>query len=1018
MHIWEDPSLLSRGRRPPRSHFIPRGPDDGTNVRAESSRRCSLNGRWKFHYAAAPAEAPAGFERPGFDDAGWKDLPVPSCWQMHGFGRPHYTNVVYPFPVDPPRVPSENPTGCYRRAFFVPPRWEGLRKHLRFEGVDSFFEVWVNGRPIGFSKGSRLPSEFDITDAVEPGDNLLAVRVLQWSDGSYLEDQDMWWLSGIFREVALLARPTAHMGDLVVRADLDDRYEDGVLSVNATVRNDDAAGRSGALECALLDAQGDTVWESARAQPWRAGAGAEATVEITAQIPGVARWTAETPNLYTLVTRLQDDDGEILETATLRTGFRRVEIRDGNLRVNGTPILFRGVNRHEHHPDHGRAVPIEWTESAVRLMKQHNINAVRTSHYPNDPRFYDLCDEYGLYVIDEADLECHGFCFTDWNRLSDDPAWEAAYVDRMERMVRRDRNHPCVILWSLGNESGFGRNHRAMAERARALDATRPIHYEGDREAEVADVLSRMYTPVERCIEIAQEPGWTRPFILCEYAHAMGNGPGGLQEYQDAFYAHRRLQGGFVWEWMDHGIRRRTADGREYFAYGGDFGDQPNDGHFVIDGLVFSDGRPSPGLIEYKKVIEPVQVEWADAAAGRLRVVNRHDFLSLTYLDSAWTVTIGGRLVRRGSLGRLKIPAGRAKELALEPFEPLPGEAEEEAWIRVTFTLAEDCIWAPKGHVVAWTQLPYPIRPARPVAAKPRRAAEPPPVVEKETPAEWRLRAGDTAWVFDRARGRLASWTTAGRELMRPGPRLTFWRAPIDNERVGGQGSKVWAAWTAARLNALQHRVDEAILEPGGESAVALRVRARIAPPAGVIGYRCEYRYRFTSDGAMVLSVAGEPEGAWPELLPRIGLEMTLPDDLDFVTWYGRGPGECYADSHQANAVGIYSARGAELFTNYVRPQENGNRCDVRWVRMADPRGAGFEARGSELLNFSAHRFTAEDLTLAAHTCELTPRPEITLHLDHRQNGLGSASCGPALAPAYRLTATPFRFEIHFRPIH
>ncbi len=1042
MHFWEDPSTLHRNRRPPRAHFIPRGPDDGLQPLDESSRRLSLNGVWKFHYAATPAETPADFFATEFNDREWSALPAPSCWQMHGYGRPHYTNIAYPFPLDPPRVPTENPVGCYRRVFQRPASFEGRRIHLRFEGVDNCFEVWMNGRPIGMSKGSRMPAEFDVTEAVRDGANVLAVRVLQWSEQSYLEDQDMWWLSGIFRDVALLARPAAHIADAAIRTELDDAFREARLIGDLEVRNDGDAAASGRVVCELLDAAGRAVWPRPKTLSWSANAGESARLRLSGAVSAPALWTAETPRLYTLVLRLEGADGEIAETVPFRVGFRRVEIKDGNLRVNGRRILFRGVNRHEHHPDLGRAVPYEWMAEAVRTMKRHNINAVRTSHYPDDPRFYDLCDEYGLYVIDEADLECHGFCYTDWNRLSDDPAWQAAYVDRLERMVLRDRNHPCVILWSLGNESGFGRNHEAMAARARALDPTRPIHYQGDQKAKVADVMSQMYTPIEKLIEYAKEPDATKPFILCEYGHAMGNGPGGLKEYQEAFYAHRRLQGGFIWEWMDHGIRRKTPDGREYFAYGGDFGDEPNDGNFVIDGLVFPDGTPSPGLIEYKKVIEPVRVEWRDTKTGVLRVTNLHDFLSLDYLNAQWTITVGERALHQGSLGRLKIAAGRAKDVPVPAPAPLileparvshfrrceiadgegggaekTGKGTPEAWLKVTFTLAEDTVWAPAGHVVAWTQLPWPVLEQRTEARRPASPAKPPPIlVERDDAAVLRVRAGDTAWTFDRVRGRLMEWSSAGRALTLAGPRLTFWRAPIDNERVGG-GAKLSRAWREAGLHWLQHRTDDFRVAARPNGALQVEVKSRIAPPVHAHAFDGVYRYELSPDGTMSLRVSGVPVGTWPEMLPRIGLELTLPNDLDHFRWYGRGPGECYSDSHQASAIGVYSARVDELYTPYVCPQENGNRCDVRWVRAADLRGFGLEALGAPPLNFSAHRFTTEDLERARHTCDLTPRPDITLHLDHRQNGLGSRSCGPGPLPPYQLKPEPFEFAVRFRPV-
>ena len=1012
MNDWENPLLVAKNRLPPRAWYLPRAPQDPPGYDAPSSRRLPLNGRWKFFLAPSPLEAPQNFCAPHFDDRDWPELPVPSCWQMHGFGRPHYTNLHYPFPLDPPRVPSENPTGCYRRWFEIPDSWSAYRKHLRFEGVDSFFDVWVNGSYVGLSKGSRLPAEFDITDHVRPGANLLAVRVLQWSDASYLEDQDMWWLSGIFREVAILARPTAHLWDCVFDADLDDGFANGIFRGQLAIRNDAGQRQSGRVACTLYDAAGQPIATLPHAAEWRADAGTTASVECQTVVRTPARWTAETPHLYTVQVQLYDEQGVEQEVVISRVGFRRVEISGGLLRVNGVPILFRGVNRHEHHPDHGRAVPYDWMVQAVRMMKQHNINAVRTSHYPNDPRFYDLCDEYGLYVMDEADLECHGFVRTDWDRVSDDPAWQTAYVDRMERMVIRDRNHPCIVMWSLGNESGFGSNHLAMATRTRALDR-RPIHYEGDRHACVADVLSQMYTPVDKLIQIAREPRAQKPFLLCEYAHAMGNGPGGLKEYQEAFYAWPRLQGGFVWEWMDHGIRRRTADGREYFAYGGDFGDEPNDGNFVIDGLVFPDGTPSPGLIEYKKVIEPVAVEWAEASRGRLRILNRHDFLSLSHLRATWTITIGERVIRSGELPRLNTPAGASEEISLPDSGAL--ETAEEAWLNLTFALAAASPWAPAGHVVAWAQLPWPTRrPSRPSSAQAMSPGNDEVRIREPSPALLILTSGHSTWEFDRVRGRLTRWIVGGRTLLCAGPRMTFWRAPIDNERVGG-GAGVLQSWLQAGLHALQHRTDAVEIERTEADQVIVSVRSRIAPPIHPHAFHVVYRYTVQGDAVWTLEVDGWPSGAWPEMLPRIGLEMDVPAELNHVSWYGRGPGECYSDSCQAGAIGVYHASVDELYTPYVRPQENGNRMDIRWVALTDENGRGWIVECPEPLNFSVHRFTPEDFAAARHTCDLHPRPYLRLHIDYRQNGLGSASCGPGPLPAYRLPPQPFRFRVRMQ---
>jgi beta-galactosidase/beta-glucuronidase len=1015
---WENPGVLQRGRLAPRAAFVP-FPDVRTALgyeRAASQRWLSLNGVWKFHYAPTPAEVPSGFEAEGFDSSAWGELPVPSCWQLHGYGAPHYTNVQYPFPVDPPRVPTENATGCYRRTFVLPAAWRGQRVHLRFEGVDSAFHVFVNGHEVGYSQGSRLPAEFDLTAVVRPGMNVLAVRVYRWSDGSYLEDQDMWWLSGIFRDVYLLARPNTHISDFVVRTDLAAAGARAAVALRISLRGHTTPWR-GSCRAELLDEEMRPVAQalvpvdlSAAPPP------TETTVELELPVAAPHLWSAEDPYLYHLTLSLSDGTGRTAEAVAQRVGIRTVTIEDGLLKVNGRRVLFRGVNRHEHHPDLGRTIPLAHMVQDVVLMKRHNINAVRTSHYPDDPRFYDLCDRYGLYVIDEADLECHGMAEAgDWNRLSDDPEWTAAYVDRVERMVQRDRNHPCVILWSLGNESGFGRNHVAMADWVHAHDPTRPVHYEGDREARVADVFSTMYTAVDELVRLGARTDLQKPHILCEYAHAMGNGPGGLQEYQQAFATYPRLQGGFVWEWLDHGIRRRTADGRTYFAYGGDFGDRPHDGNFVIDGLVSPDRVPSPGLCEYKKVIEPVRVEAVDLRRGRFRIHNLYDFISLDHLRLCWTLESGGVPVASGSLSLQGIGPGESGERWLPPLPP----TAPPAYLRLTLVLAQDTIWAPAGHEVAWAQFPWDPAAAdadsAPAGAPPCRHAWSGERVSVEAEGSTLvLRAADGVFVFDRTLGRLLTWTASGVRLIRSGPVLDFWRAPTDNDIRGALRE-----WRRARVDQLQHRVDDCRWDRSdGGQRVRLTVAVRIAPPSLAWGLSCVYTYAVHAQGDLEIAVAGTPSGEGaPATLPRIGLCLALPAEFDRVAWFGRGPGESYADSRAAARFGLYRRTLDELYTPYVFPQENGNRSDVSWVAFTNALGMGLAALGEPRLQFSAHRFTAQDLNDAGHTHELVPRSELTVHLDLAQHGLGSASCGPDVLPPYRLRTAPFSFAVRLRPV-
>ncbi|MCE5279585.1 MAG: glycoside hydrolase family 2 TIM barrel-domain containing protein [Planctomycetaceae bacterium] len=1018
MNDWENPGLTNRNRRPPRAYFFPHA--DAVSAascdKGLSPRVMLLNGVWKFHYDSCPAAAPEGFEAAGFDASAWDDIRVPCSWQMLGYGRPHYTNVAYPIPVDPPRVPSENPTGSYRREFVVPKEWKGQVIRLRFEGVDSAFHLWVNGQAVGFSKGSRIPAEFDITSLVKPGRNVLAVRVYQWSDGTYCEDQDMWWLSGIFRDVLLTAHPRQHIEDVQVWTDLDGSYADGALHVQAQLAG---GGKGAALEAQLLDASGKKV--AARSSEIVA----LDEIPLKLNVKDVEKWSAETPYLYTLLLTLKDSGGEVLEVVPQRVGFRKVEIKDGVFRVNGQAIKLKGVNRHEHHPDLGRAVPLETMLQDVLLMKRHNINAVRTSHYCDDPRWYDLCDEYGIYLVDECDLETHGFCYIkDWKgNPANDPAWEMACVDRMERMVARDRNHPSVIMWSLGNEANFGCNHKAMAARSREMDPTRPVHYEGDGGVMVADVYSRMYSHIDHVKKVGEgkEPidlgdGASMryaqyPFFLCEYAHAMGNGPGGLLEYwEECIWAYERLMGGCIWEWVDHGIRRRTADGREYFAYGGDFGDEPNDGNFVCDGLIFPDRRPSPGLTEYKKIIQPVKIEAVDLAKGEVRITNRHDFLGLDYLTMSWSIAADGKVIQSGTMAAPKIKPHASRNVTL-PYEMPKGQPGVDYRLMIAFTLGQDTLWAAAGFEVAWEQFALPVKTAA-VAAVPVKTM--PPVRLTRDGNSVTVSGNDFEIAFDALSGTISRWVAAGQSLLRTGPKLNFWRAITDNDR----GWDNAGSWRNAGLNRLHHRLDALeAKELAGGKAARVSVVSRIAPPVAGHALLCRYDYTITGDGQMRIDVSGELQGELPPTLPRIGLQMTLPLGLDRVSWYGRGPGECYVDTKQAQRYGLWRAGVDELYTPYIMPQENGNRTDVRWVSLTDTRGAGLLAVGAPELNFSVHRFTTQDLDAARHTHELTPRDFLTLNLDYRHNGIGTGSCGPGPWDRYLLKSGPFQFAMILQPI-
>ncbi|MFI6875292.1 glycoside hydrolase family 2 TIM barrel-domain containing protein [Streptomyces sp. NPDC050400] len=932
---WEDltPGV---GLRPPRVAPMP-----------SDAARLDLGGTWSFRLSPT-ADAPLDFlAGPAPADPAWSPLPVPSHWVLHGHGTPRYTNTAYPFPIDPPHVPDANPTGDHHRVFDLPAGWRQDGTVLRFDGVDSCFKVWLNGRELGMSKGSRLPSEFAAGTALRTGRNHLAIRVHRWSSGSYLEDQDMWWLPGVFRDVTLLERPADGIDDFFVHAGYDHERRLGHLRI-------------------------DTPLPARVSVPELGLHGHPAGEPVT--LPGVAPWSAEQPRLY---------DAELTsagERVRLRIGFRTVAVVDGRFTVNGRPVLLRGVNRHEHDPDHGRALTVDTMRADLLLMKQHHVNAVRTAHYPPHPAFLDLCDELGLWVVDECDIETHGFIHAAWegNPL-DDPSWRPMLLDRMRRMVERDKNHPSIVIWSLGNESHAGENLASLEAWTRDRDPSRPLHYERDRTYRHSDFYSLMYAPVADVDRIGRRaedaPPETEglpaleerrrglPFLLCEYAHAMGNGPGSLEDYQEALERHPRCAGAFVWEWIDHGFRRTTEDGREYFAYGGDFGDRPHGGTFCVDGLIRPDRTPSPGLAAYRKAVEPVRMA-IDLAAGRVSVRNRYDVRDLAHLRFLWTLEVDG--VPRAQ-GELKTPDVAARDTGELPVPDLPAVGGGEAWLTVRAVLAADEPWAGAGHEIAWAQARLP-RSLAPTAARPSRPAAPPPL---------------------------------------DGPHLDVWRAPTDNDRGMGDNS-VLRTWRAAGLDRLVPRT----LAPGV---------VRHAPeglPHGLV-----LRHMWTAEGdALRLAVEIVPDGPWRDLtLPRAGIRFTLPGTLQRVRWYGKGPGEAYPDSEQASRVGLFTSDLAGLQTPYVVPQENGRRAAVRWAELTDPAtGTGLRVEAADPdrpFGLTVRPWSTEALEAAAHPCDLVPDGQVHLHIDVGQYGLGSASCGPGPLEEHQLRASGRSFALLLRSV-
>ncbi|MFJ3319916.1 glycoside hydrolase family 2 TIM barrel-domain containing protein [Curtobacterium sp. NPDC086286] len=971
----------------------------------------SLDGEWDFRWSPV-ADVP----EPGPEDE-WGTIPVPAHWVLHGHGAPSYTNLQYPFPIDPPHPPEENPTGDYRRTFDVPTSFDAAaRVLLRFDGVESHFRVWVNGVLIGWSTGSRLATEFDVTSVLRPGSNEVRVRVHQWSAASYLEDQDQWWLPGIFRDVTLLARPTAPIDDVFVRAGWT-----AVLG-SAASAGTAASGRpstgTGTISFPTVDAAFPVRFTVPALGVDVSWASDDEVGPIT--VEGVEPWSAELPTLYdaTLSTGTAAGGSAGGETVSLRLGFRTVSIEGDRFLVNGERVVFHGVNRHETHPVRGRVFDEEHARADMALMKRNNVNAIRTSHYPPHPRVLDLADELGFWVILECDLETHGFIFTGWaGNPSDDPAWRDAYLDRIARTVERDKNHASIVMWSLGNESGTGRNLAAMSQWVHDRDDERPVHYEGDYTGAYTDVYSRMYpslqetesigggpeTPLLGCGPAEAARQRSKPFIHCEYVHAMGNGPGQIAEYEALVDKYPRLHGGFVWEWRDHGLLAHTPDGRPYHAYGGDFHEVVHDGNFVMDGLVLPDDTPTPGLAEFAAVVAPIRLSASDTT---VLIENRYHSASTAGLRFHWTLSRNGVVEHEGWFSP-GVVAARSSATVPVPDEVLvaataalaPGD---ELWFDVRAELAGPTSWADTGHVLARTQTL--------VASR-----------EADVP-----RASGQGWDGDRlgdgtfsARGDLVSWK--GHEVA--GPRLELWRAPTDNDSLASQGGYETAdpvlthgvgdpdappsatRWRERGLDRLTHRLVSVSRTDSG-----LEQRVRVA--AANSGWGVDVTHRWTlTDAGLLLQTDAVPFGAWDVTWPRIGVRFDLPASLadSDASWFGTGPLESYADSSHAARVGRFSAPVRSLGVEYSMPQETGHRPSLRELSVGP---FTVSTVGSHRAGFTLSPWTAQQIGRAMHPYELPVSEHLYLYLDAAQHGLGSRACGLDVLPEHQLWPQAFSWSV------
>lgn len=1006
MKTWENHQIDGINRMPARAHFLtfPSKEKALLNNNRYTHAFKNLNGVWKFMFLDAPEYSPEGFFNSDFDVTKMDDITVPGNWQLQGYGKMHYSDLWYNFPINPPYVPTENPTGIYKRTFFVEESYRDKKIIIRFCGVDSAYHLWINGKEVGYSKVARNESEFDITDFIRVGEeNDVTVRVYQWSDGTYLEDQDMWWESGIFRDVELIGVPKDGINDYKVIADLDDEYKNGIFKVEAFLRTTKEVN----VTFELVDAGENTVFT-------KTVVAKEGKACIDEVIADVNHWTAETPYLYKLFMTVEDD-GQIIEVIPQNVGFRNIRLNGETFLVNGVAIKFKGVNRHDYSPQNGRVVSREEIEKDIILMKQFNINAIRTSHYPNSYYLYDLCDEYGMYLIAETDLECHGFELTgDYKWITDDPSWELAYVSRMTRMIERDKNHPAIIFWSLGNESAFGCNFRKMTDVAHEMDPTRLVHYEGDFDVESADVYSTMYTWIENpkkpylMKDIIEKS--KKPHIHCEYCHAMGNGPGNLKDYQDLVYAHDKLQGGFVWEWFDHGIESFTESGEKYYRYGGDFGDDPSNKDFCIDGLIMPDRTPSPGLYEYKKVIEPITTTAVDIQKGIINLLSRYDFANLDRFNLVYKVMEDDVILQTGFMAVPSIEARANRDITL-PYDLSAIKVKPGAhyYVNISYQLREDTRYASSGHELATAQFELPLY-KEGIVIRPEGILN----VEKEH-TTLHVKGANFSLDFNLVNGNLMNIVRDGMQVLSKGPRLTLWRAPISNDmEIIDKLKKVYFLH-------LEHEVVMNIDYHMEGNILKVEVDTINSTTNSAWHFKTKYVYTVCPSGDILIDVEGTPSGRVdlaPDMLPRIGVSMHLDKSMEHVRYFGMGPGENYADSKEAAQMGLYANTVDGLFTNYVIPQENGNHMGCKWVSMTNDRGMGLLASTEGDFNFSASWYEDKDLDDAKHTCDLVKRDYIVFNVDYKQNALGTNSCGQWQLDKYRAKFEDFKLSFRLTPFN
>jgi beta-galactosidase len=1002
---WENPKIIEQNKEKPHATFMLF--DNAADVKADdyskSSWHKSLNGIWKFVYTDKHANRIPDFYRTDFPDKNWADIPVPSNWERKGFGIPIYTNITYPHPRNPPFIGENNPVGTYRKTFTMPQNWTDREVLLHFGSITGYAQVYVNGEKVGMSKVSKSPAEFNITKYLKPGENLLAVQVFRWHDGSYLEDQDFWRLTGIERDVFLYALPKLTVWDFFVKADLDNQYTNGLLTADIDLRKFSGANsKAASVRVDVIDASGKPVFNQQKQVPTSSDIN---TVSFSSTIPKVAKWSAEHPNLYDFIITAKDESGNLLGVTGSKIGFRKVEIKNAQFMINGMPVLFKGTNRHDHDDVEGHVISKESMVKDIKLMKQFNINSVRTSHYPNDPLWYKLCDKYGLYLVDEANIESHGMGVekADLDRVNHvayRAEWAPAHMDRIHRLLERDKNHPSVVMWSMGNECANGPVFYEAYKWIKNRDNTRFIMFEQAKENANTDVVAPMYPDIKYMEDYAAAKK-ERPFIMCEYSHAMGNSSGNFQKYWDIIMSSKHMQGGFIWDWVDQGMRASTPDGRTYWAYGGDLGGYHlyNDENFCANGLVSATRVPHPGLYEVKKVYQNVLFKQKDLANGVISIHNLFDFTNLAQYSFKWELYRNGEKIKEAPFS-VDIAPHQQKDVKLK----IPSvKAGDEYYLNVYAHTKNVDELLPNGHEIAREQFKlsgdyFSLKPAKEGSLQ----------VIKDG-AQIRFSAGDIKGVFDSTLAKFSSLSSKNAQVIRQFPEPYFWRAPTDND-FGNQMQVKSSLWRAAHVDRIIKNVSI-----GKQNAAGLPIKVEYELIGIAVPYTVDYLIK--NDGSIQVTASIDMSNRNLPELPRFGMRMELQKGFENLSYYGRGPWENYSDRNTAAFVGIYNDLVKNQLTQYIRPQENGYKTDVRWLRLVNSQGKGIEVEGLQPICFSALNNLAEDFDPGLtkkqqHPTDVKVRDEVYLNIDLKQRGVGGDnSWGKLPHDPYRLLEQKYSYS-------